>query len=119
MQEKLKKLKVYNAIVGTTLVLQGIFMWVVSKNTKLPLTTLYLKVKDAGMARFPAQNLEKIGEVQLGPLVALFLVLSGLFLLGSAFVWRRKYEAQIQKGMNLFRWIEYSVTSSLMIVERS
>jgi hypothetical protein len=116
MQEKLKKLKVYNAIVGTTLVLQGIFMWVVSKNTKLPLTTLYLKVKDAGMARFPAQNLEKIGEVQLGPLVALFLVLSGLFLLGSAFVWRRKYEAQIQKGMNLFRWIEYSVTSSLMIV---
>lgn len=116
MNERLKKLKAYNAIVGLILVAQGIFMWAVSNNTKLPLTTLYLKVKDTGMASFPAQSLEKIGDVRLGPLVALFLVLSGLFLLGSAFVWRKKYEEQVQKGMNLFRWMEYSITSSLMIV---
>jgi hypothetical protein len=116
MGEKLKKLRNYNAFVGLILVAQGIFMWVVSNNKKLPITTLYLKVKEVGMASFPAQNLEKIGELRLGPVVASFLILSGLFLLGSAFIWRKKYEEQIASGMNLFRWMEYSITSSLMIV---
>lgn len=116
MIERLKKLRIYNTVVGLILVAQGIFMWAVSNDTKLPLTTVYLKVKEAGMAKFPTQSLEKIGDVQIGPMVALFLVLSGLFLLGSAFIWRKKYEEQIQRGMNLFRWMEYSITSSLMIV---
>lgn len=48
--------------------------------------------------------------------MATFLLLSGLFLLGSAFIWRKKYEDQVQKGLNLFRWTEYAITSSMMVV---
>lgn len=114
MQEKLKKLKSYNTLVGVILVIQGIFMWAVSKKSELPITTNYLNWNPA--YKFPQPVLETVGHLQLGPLVATFLILSGLFLLGSAFVWRKKYEEQITKGMNMFRWIEYSVTSSLMIV---
>jgi hypothetical protein len=65
---------------------------------------------------YPQATLETVAHWRLGPIVAAFLLLSGLFLLGSAFLWRRQYEKQIQKGMNLFRWAEYSITSSLMIV---
>lgn len=114
MQERLKKLKLYNAVVGLILLAQGLFMWVVSNETTLPVTTNYLKWNEK--LGFPKPALEKVADWQIGPIVATFLLLSGLFLLGSAFVWRKKYEEQIQKGMNLFRWMEYSITSSLMIV---
>lgn len=114
MLEKLKKLRVYNAIVGLVLLAQGIVMWAISNDTTLPVTTNYLKWN--ATAGFPQPYLETIANWRVGPIVASFLILSGLFLLGSAFIWREKYEEQIQKGMNLFRWMEYSITSSLMIV---
>lgn len=114
MLEKLKKLRLYNTVVGSILLVQGIVMWIISNKSTLPVTTNYLKWNES--AGFPQPHLETIADWRLGPIVASFLLLSGLFLLGSAFVWRRKYEEQIQKGMNLFRWMEYSITSSLMIV---
>lgn len=114
MKKKLKNLQKYNIFVGLTLVAQGVLMWLISNKFALPLTTNYLKWnKKAG---FPQPTLEKIGEIRLAPIVACFLILSGFFLLGSALIWRKKYEKQIQKGINPFRWIEYSITSSLMIV---
>ncbi len=86
MEKRLKGLRIYNTVVGLALFAQGLFMWFVSNDTKLPITTLYLRVEEAGMAKFPTQNLEKIAELKVGPLEAIFLLLSGLFLLGSAFV---------------------------------
>jgi len=114
MEKRMQGLKKYNSIVGLILLVQGIVMWMVSNNFTLPITTNYLKWNEK--AGFPQPSLETVANLQLGPIVAAFLVLSGIFLLGSAFVWREKYEAQIKKGMNLFRWMEYSITSSLMIV---
>jgi hypothetical protein len=114
MTEKLKKLRVYNGVVGLILLVQGVAMWLVSNKTTLPVTTNYLKWN--AVLKFPQPQLETFGDLRIGVIVASFLLLSGLFLLGSAFVWRKKYEEMIQKGMNLFRWAEYSITSSLMIV---
>jgi hypothetical protein len=116
METKLVKLRLYNLIVGGVLFVQGIAMWLISaaKDYKLPVTTNYLKWNPT--LKFPSPVLEKVGELPVGLVVATFLLLSGLFLLGSALVWRKKYEEQIQKGINLFRWMEYSITSSLMIV---
>lgn len=114
MKERLKKLNIYNKIVGLILLAQGFIMWQVSNDFSLPITTNYLKWSE--QAGFPQPTLEVVTNLSLGPIVATFLLLSGLFLLGSATIWRKKYEEQIQKGMNLFRWTEYSITSSLMIV---
>lgn len=116
MEARLSKLRVYNAIVGVILLVQGAIMWAISNNTTANITTSYLGLKSSipGMPT-PAYGVP-FAEWQLGPIVASFLLLSGLFLLGSAFVWRRKYEEQIQKGMNLFRWAEYAITSSMMVV---
>lgn len=114
MEKKLNKLRFYNAFVGVILFLQGIFMWVLSNDKTLPITTNYLKWNKK--FKFPQPSLEKFMDIRLGPIIATFLILSGIFLLGAAFIWRKKYEEQIQKGMNLFRWTEYSITSSLMII---
>lgn len=114
MKSVMRKLWLYNAVTGVVLLVQGVIMWLISNDKTLPINTVYLE--GGGAAGFPQPTLQQVGELALGPLVASFLVLSGLFLLGSAFVWRKRYEAQLQRGMNLFRWMEYSVTSSLMIV---
>jgi len=114
MSERLKKLRLYNMIVGAVLLFEGGFMWFISNNTKLPVMTNYLKWQP--LLKMPVPALEKVGEIRLGPLVALFLILSGLFLWGNAFVWNKQYNAMLEKGMNLFRWMEYAITSSLMIV---
>ena len=116
MEQRLKKLRVYNAVVGIMLFAQGVLMWVLSnKDAFAQITTSYLG-KQGNIPGMPTTLVKNFAEWQLGPIVASFLLLSGLFLLGSAFVWRKKYEEQIQKGMNLFRWAEYSITSSMMVV---
>jgi hypothetical protein len=114
MEKRLKKLRLYNIVVGSLLLVQGLVMWLVSNETAAKITTAYTKWDEVTRSLKP--SLEVYASWRLGPIVASFLLLSGLFLLGSAFVWRKKYEEQIQKGMNLFRWMEYSITSSLMIV---
>lgn len=114
MEKKLKNLKLYNTIVGLVLLVQGVVMWAISNEAVARITTNYLKWNE--FTKFPQAAVEQYAEWPLGPIVATFLILSGLFLLGSAYLWREKYEAGIQKGINVFRWIEYSITSSLMIV---
>jgi hypothetical protein len=116
MNKKLKSLKTYNLIVGLILFVQGILMWIISasKGYKLPLTTNYLKW-DANLG-FPVSQSETVGSIQIGFVVAVFLLLSGLFLIANATVWNKKYNQWISKGINLFRWMEYSITSSLMII---
>jgi hypothetical protein len=114
MEKKLKNLKIYNTIVGLLLLVQGIVMWAISNEAIVRITTNYLKWNE--FTKFPQATVEYFADWRIGPIVAVFLILSGLFLLGSAYLWREKYEAQIKKGINIFRWIEYSITSSLMMV---
>jgi len=115
MEKTMKNLRLYNIVVGLALFAQGVVMWLISdKDVKLPVTTSYLGAGDP--TSMGPVTPELFAEWPVALLVAAFLLLSGLFLLGSAFVWRTQYEAQIAKGMNLFRWAEYSITSSLMVV---
>lgn len=114
MEQRLKRLRIYNVVVGLVLLVQGIIMYLISNDYTLPVTTNYLKWNER--AGFPQPFLEKVADVKVAPLVATFLVLSGLFLLAAATVWNKRYNTWLSKGMNLFRWMEYSITSSLMIV---
>ncbi len=53
----------------------------------------------------------------LGPAVALFSLLSAFFhlLVASPWGWPR-YQRELAAGRNRFRWVEYSLSASLMIV---
>lgn len=50
------------------------------------------------------------------PLTASFLLLSALFHFLIAFPFKDKYREGLKNGINVFRWYEYAISSSIMIV---
>jgi hypothetical protein len=57
-----------------------------------------------------------IFEVPIGWAVAVFLALAALDHLLTATVSRSTYEHDLKAGINRFRWVEYSVSATLMII---
>ena len=55
-------------------------------------------------------------DVAVGTLVAVFLALAALDHLLTATVLRARYEADLRAGLNRFRWIEHSVSATLMVI---
>ena len=49
-------------------------------------------------------------------MTASFLLISGIFHFLIAFVWKDEYRAGLKVGINKFRWYEYALSSSLMII---
>src|SRR6476659_793073 len=55
-------------------------------------------------------------DVRIGRAVAVFLALAALDHLLTATVSRGTYGRDLARGINRFRWVEYSVSATLMIV---
>jgi hypothetical protein len=55
-------------------------------------------------------------DVPIGGAVAVFLALAALDHLLTATVYRSTYERDLRRGINRFRWVEYSVSATLMII---
>ena len=55
-------------------------------------------------------------DVPVGGAVAVFLALAALDHLLTATVYRSTYERDLRRGINRFRWVEYSVSATLMII---
>lgn len=62
----------------------------------------------------PAPN--SLFDVPIGGAVAVFLALAALDHLVTATVLRGTYECDLRRGINRFRWVEYSVSATLMII---
>jgi hypothetical protein len=54
--------------------------------------------------------------VPVGAAVATFLLLAALDHALTATAFRRTYDADLRAGINRFRWVEYSVSATLMVV---
>lgn len=59
---------------------------------------------------------EPLFDVQIGAAIALFLALAAIDHLLTAAVARRMYEADLRRGINRFRWVEYSVSATIMVL---
>ena len=114
-EERFRKLRRFNGVVGVVLLLEGVLMLLLSNDRTLPLTTNYLQSDPFAEKTFPPPA--QVANLRLGPMVAAFLLLSGLALLlltlPRIHAW---YVANLKKGVNYARWMEYSITASLMIV---
>ncbi|MBM9475156.1 hypothetical protein JL107_01730 [Nakamurella flavida] len=55
-------------------------------------------------------------DIAVGPAVAVFLFLAAVDHLLTATAARSVYERDLRRGINRFRWLEYSVSSTIMIV---
>jgi hypothetical protein len=102
-------MSILHAIQGTLMVTLG------RLDFKLPVTTSFLQFDP--IARRLVSNVETQMEIPLAILVASFMFLSAVaHLLVSAPGIHEWYIRNLAKGINYARWIEYSLSSSVMIV---
>lgn len=59
---------------------------------------------------------DRVSWIYLTVLVAAFSFLSSFFHLGNALIWRKQYIKALEAGYAPFRWIEYSISASIMIL---
>ena len=79
-----------------------------------PIVGTYLHFDTATSHLVTAQR--HIWDLPIGPAVALFFLMSAIAHFTMAFPARGWYEAHLARGQNPIRWIEYSLSSSVMIV---
>ena len=59
---------------------------------------------------------EGLFDVAIGPAIAVFLLLAAFDHLATATFARHTYESDLGRGINRFRWVEYSVSATLMVL---
>ena len=59
---------------------------------------------------------EALFDIRIGVAIAVFLALAALDHLLTATIARARYEDDLRDGINRFRWVEYSLSATLMIV---
>jgi hypothetical protein len=115
VEERLAKLRRFNFLMGLLHLGQGVAMLILSSGFALPVMSSYLRF-DAARGRL-LPDPATLFEVRIGPLVAAFLFLSAVAHLILASPWGFPwYCRNLVKGINPARWIEYSASSSVMIV---
>jgi hypothetical protein len=104
-----------NLIAGVVHLAQAILMLVLSSDLSLPITASYLG--DDPIQVLQGVPPEILFDVAVGPLVALFLLLAAIDHLVIASPWVHSwYERNLSRGINVARWVEYSMSASLMVV---
>lgn len=112
LEPRFRNLRWWNAIVGLVLAVQAVIIALLSNDLSIPVVATYLTGPPG-----TEPNIHKIGDFPLGWGVFAFMAISAAALLIIAspgvFGW---YKRNLLKGRNYGRWIEYSISSSLMIV---
>lgn len=107
----LGRLRLYNAGMGLLHAVQGLAVLLLSNDFALPVTAAFME----GPPGTPATT-EELFRLPLGPAVAAFLLLSAVAHFVVAGPGWRKYRRDLAAHRNEQRWIEYSISSSVMIV---
>ncbi len=110
-----RSLRVFNAVMGMLHLASGAVMVVLASDFTLPVSTFSLM----GPPGTPLSEgaLSGVADVPLAWATASFLFLSAFFHALIASPWGfRRYVAELERGRNRFRWVEYALSSTLMIV---
>jgi hypothetical protein len=106
----LRKLNIIAGFFHLTLAAVVLFL---SNNFSLPVTATYLAGPPGSAFTRPVT----LFSIRTGYAVALFLGLSALFhFLVSSSTFFPRYISGLKENINIFRWVEYSLSSSLMIL---
>ncbi len=118
-----KKLRRFNVIMGGLHLLQGIAMIFLATAVIQNIAEFSPKITQFYLSyNMQTQSLETTSrvlfELPFGILVAVFLLLSAVAhaLISIPKKLNEKYNSDLSKGINKFRWFEYALSSSVMIV---
>ena len=110
----MKSLQRLNIIATVLHLVQGLAILLLANDFALPVTSFFWN--DAPNNRLDVARLDRMFDVSVAWAAAIFLFLSALFHVIVATVRRSTYENEISLEQNRFRWVEYSLSSTLMIV---
>jgi Heliorhodopsin len=106
-------LRALNVVVGLAHLVQGVVILLLANDFATPVTAAFLD----GPPGEGAGAFEVLTDLRFAPVVALFLYLAAAdHLLMATPPVRAWYEGQLRRGRNPARWIEYSVSASVMVV---
>ena len=109
------RLRIFNAIMGFIHFIQFSLMLYLSNDFALPLTRSYQIYNTATESL--ELTTETITLLRIGPLVALFLLISAIAHFSLASPWGYPwYVKNLKNHINKARWFEYALSSSVMIL---
>ncbi|WP_434992516.1 heliorhodopsin HeR [Arthrobacter sp. Ld5] len=114
--DRTRGLRPFNLAAGALHLVQAVLFTVIllrlENQVTFPVTADYL----TGPPGFPLPpERVELFAVNVGAGVVLFLALSALFHFAVASLFFPRYAAGLKEGHNYFRWVEYSLSSSVMI----
>lgn len=109
----IQKLRTLNLIAGFLHLIQGVAVLVLSKTFNLAVSGSYLAFNPLTQKLEPTTK--NLFEISLPLLVAAFFFLSAAAHFIIATVYYKKYSADLKKSLNIARWVEYSISASVMM----
>ncbi len=115
VEPQFSKLRKYNLIMGAFHLIQAALILALSNDYSQPVRNSFLHyMSDTDTLKAITED---IVDLRIGPLVALFLLMSAIahFIVASPWIFGW-YVRNLRRGINYARWYEYAFSASLMIV---
>lgn len=109
-----KSLRNINLIAGGLHLTQAIAVLILSKVYLLPISGSYLKFNPITKGLDPTSKF--LFNLSLPALIAVFLFICAIAHFTIATIYNKNYSKDLDLGMNKARWIEYSVSASVMML---
>jgi Heliorhodopsin len=110
--ERLQGLRRWNLALTVLHFVQAIGIFVLTGKFAITVTSTFPE----GPPGTRVPNSASMFDIPVGPIVGVFLLLAALDHFLTATVLRSTYESDLRRGINRFRWIEYSISATLMII---
>lgn len=111
--KEMSRLRRLNIIVGSVHALQAAAILAIAKPAPLPVVIGFM-TGPPGSGQYEGPS--TVFDLRVDLLVVLFLALAAVDHLSVATWARGWYERQVSRGVNAARWIEYSLSASVMVV---
>ena len=108
------KLVRLNLIATALHFIQAVAVYLLSKDFSLPISGSFLRFNNSTQQLEPASKV--LFNLSLPSLIVIFFVLSSIAHLVVATLYKKKYADNLAAGINKARWLEYSLSASVMIV---
>lgn len=110
--DSLRRLRRWNIGLTVLHAAQGVAILLLAGGFSIAVTASY----PTGPPGSPAPSPSTLFDVRIGLAVAIFLFFAAADHLLTSTLLRRSYEADLRRGINRFRWIEYSFSATIMLI---
>lgn len=110
--ERLAGLRRWNLGLSVLHAAQAVVILVMASDFAITVTSTFPQGPPGTEAPAP----ERLFDVTIGPAIAVFLLLAAVDHFATATIARGTYERDLGRGINRFRWVEYSFSATLMLL---